>query len=620
MLNVTSGNGTLSVLYFGYGIKDVSVSVIYDGGHYNRLVKSSGEWTTEKTADGYYLARSGAFGLKFREIDGGFTVKASYTAGEKIAHAILFRAFSGLTDEITEAVVNGFSESNGNRFNEMQAAPHLNRLVRNQSVVSSDSVAAKFSGGKVAAIGAATFEKYFTEIELNSDGEVAVGQRLDFKSIETGETIESDEIAFVPGAGFGDALERYARVTAMFNPREIKPAPVGWCSWYYYGPNISADIIRENMRALKTAKVPVNLIQIDDGWAKTCGDWEPNERFGDMKALADEIRAAGYTPGIWIAPFAADENSEVYRDHPEWFVKNLDDDGIFGYPSMDFSHPGAAEHLKKIFSTISREWGYRYIKIDLVLHAISAGRHFDRSFNAIRNYRRALRIINEAVTPDTYLISCTAPIGASTGLVDGARTSSDIFEDRESVRKISLQNFRRYYYGGRAFNVDFDCFLARTAKNEDEQCFRLCTRADDEIKTHAATVAASGGAIVFSDKIKLLDEKQIALYKTIINIKAADPKPLDFDTADLISAVDGGKADGVRTIYFFNFGEKTAAKSMTLPKKSRVYAVWKNADLGETDVIRAVMPAFSSEVFFVGDEKSVAAKAKELEFVHKIVF
>ena len=117
-----------------------------------------------------------------------------------------------------------------------------------------------------------------------------------------------------------------------------------------------------------------------------------------------------------------------------------------------------------------------YIKIDLVLHAISAGRHFDRSFNAIRNYRRALRIINEAVTSDTYLISCTAPIGASTGLVDGARTSSDIFEDRESVRKISLQNFRRYYYGGRAFNVDFDCFLARTAKNETNSA-SACVRA-----------------------------------------------------------------------------------------------------------------------------------------------
>ena len=72
----------------------------------------------------------------------------------------------------------------------------------------------------------------------------------------------------------------------------------------------------------------------------------------------------------------------------------------------------------------------------------------------------------------------------------------------------------------------------------------------------------------------------------------------------------------MRTIYFFNFGEKTAAKSITLPKKSRVYAVWKNADLGETDVIRAILPAFTSEVFLVGDEKSVKAKAKELEFVY----
>lgn len=612
MLKVTSHEGTANVLYRNYEIKDVSVSVIYDGGHYNRLVKSSGKWAVEKTDNGY-LAKSGAFGLKFREISGGFTVKASFTADEKIAHAILFRAISGLTCNITDAVTNGFSESNGNRFNEMQAAPRLNRLAVNQSAISSDSVAVKFENGEVAAIGAATFDRYFTEIELNSDGEIAVQHQLDFKSIGAGETIESDEIVFVPGADFGDALENYASITAAFNPRAKKPAPVGWCSWYYYGPDISADIIRENMYALKGAGVPVNLIQIDDGWQKDRGDWEPNEKFGDMKKLAYEIRAAGYTPGIWIAPFAANETSEVYRSHPEWFVKKLDDDGIFGYPSMDFSHPGAAEHIKKVFTTISREWGFRYIKIDLVLHAISAGRHFDRAFNAIKNYRRALEIINEAVTPDTYLISCTAPIGASTGLVDGTRTSSDIFENWESVRKISLQNFRRYYYGNRAFNVDFDCFLARIAKNEDKQCFRLCSRTDDEIKTHAATVAASGGAIMFSDKVSLLDEKQIALYKTLVKLKAENPKPLDFDTADLVSVVDGGKTDGVRAVFFFNFGEKAVEKSLTLTEKSHIYAVWNDRYDGETDEIRITLQPHSSEVFFAGDEKSVKAKVNSLK-------
>ena len=612
MLKVASREGAANVLYRNYEIKDVSVSVIYDGGHCNRLVKSSGKWEVGKTENGY-LAKSGAFTLAFREISGGFSVKASFTADEKIDRAILFRALTGITGKITDVVTNDFSESNGNRFNEMQAAPRLNRLACNQSVISSDSIAVRFEGGEVAAIGAATFDEYFNEIELNSDGEVAVRHQLDFKSIEACETIWSDEIVFVPGADFGDALENYARVTAEFNPREKKTVPVGWCSWYYYGSNISADVIRENMYALKAAGVPVDIIQIDAGWQKDCGDWEPNEKFGDMKRLADEIRAEGYTPGIWIAPFAANETSEVYGSHPEWFVKNLDDDGIFGYPSMDFSHPGAAERLKKVFATISREWGFRYIKIDLVLHAISAGRHFDRSFSAIKNYRRALKIINEAVTPDTYLISCTAPIGASAGLVDGVRTSSDIFEDWESVRKISLQNFRRYYYGGRAFNVDFDCFLARTAKNEDEQCFRLCSRTDDEIKTHAAIVAASGGAIMFSDKISLLDEKQIALYKTIIKLKATNPEPLDFDTADLTSVVDGGETDGVRTVFFFNFGEKVVEKALALAEKSHVYAVWKDRYDGETDEIRVKLQPHSSEVFFSGSEKSVKAKVNLLK-------
>ena len=230
MLKVTSHEGTANVLYRNYEIKDVSVSVIYDGGHYNRLVKPSGKWTVEKTDNGY-LAKSGAFTLAFREIDGGFTVKSTFTADEKIDHAILFRAISGLTGKITDAVTNGFSESNGNRFNEMQAAPRLNRLACNQSAISSDSVAVKFENGEIAAIGAATFDRYFTEIELNSDGEIAVQHQLDFKSIGAGGTIESDEIVFVPGADFGDALENYARVTAGFNPREKKPAPVGWCSW-----------------------------------------------------------------------------------------------------------------------------------------------------------------------------------------------------------------------------------------------------------------------------------------------------------------------------------------------------------------------------------------------------
>jgi hypothetical protein len=41
-----------------------------------------------------------------------------------------------------------------------------------------------------------------------------------------------------------------------------------------------------------------------------------------MKWLADEIRNAGFVPGIWVAPFAANENSQLAREHPEFLLRN----------------------------------------------------------------------------------------------------------------------------------------------------------------------------------------------------------------------------------------------------------------------------------------------------------
>lgn len=612
MLSITAYNGVLNVLYRDYEIKDVVVSVVRDGGHYNRIEEKSGKWTVAASRDGF-VATSGNFAVRFREIKDGFSFVSSYVCPEKIKHAICFRPLFGLTRRITDAVTNGFSESNGNRFNEMQANPRLNRLAGNQTVVSSDSAAVVFGDGTAAAIGAVTFDNYFTEIELCSDGEITVRHELDFRPVATGEKITSDEVAFVAGTSMGDALERYAETTARFNPRPLPPAPTGWCSWYYYGPAISADVIRENMYALKKADVPAGIIQIDDGWQKAQGDWTPNERFPDMKGLADEIKAAGFVPGIWIAPFAASEKSDLFRLHSDWFVKNPDDDGLFGYPSVDFTVPEAAEYLKEIFTRISREWGFRYIKIDLVLHAISAGRHRDAHFNAIKNYRRALAIINEAVTPDTYLISCTAPIGASTGLVDGTRTSSDIFDNWESVRKIALQNLRRYYYDKRSLNVDSDCFLSRTSANEDELCFRPCSRTRDEIRTHAALIAASGGTIMFSDKVSLLGDEQIALYKTLLALRGDKTRPADFDVCDAPSVVVGTEKEGVTKYYAFNFGENVRRQVIPLARESEVYALWREERIGKTSEIVVTLPPHSSEIFFTGDAESVAAATARIK-------
>ena len=62
----------------------------------------------------------------------------------------------------------------------------------------------------------------------------------------------------------------------MENKVQIKPnIPLGWCSWYHYYTHINPENLLSNIRKLHEIKdnVPLNLIQIDDGFEKGIGDW-----------------------------------------------------------------------------------------------------------------------------------------------------------------------------------------------------------------------------------------------------------------------------------------------------------------------------------------------------------
>ena len=77
---------------------------------------------------------------------------------------------------------------------------------------------------------------------------------------------------------------------------------------------------REHLRAFG-----LEYIQIDEGYQRSHGDWEGNERFPHgMKWLAERIKAYGFKPGLWIAPYVISERSDVFRQHPDWLVHRRD--------------------------------------------------------------------------------------------------------------------------------------------------------------------------------------------------------------------------------------------------------------------------------------------------------
>ena len=94
-----------------------------------------------------------------------------------------------------------------------------------------------------------------------------------------------------------------------------------------------------------------------------------------MKVFAEEIEAKGMIPGIWIAPFLATRGSAVFRERPDWILRdgrgapvpagfNPGWDGVFY--CLDISLPEVEDYLDGIFARFTEDWGYRYLKLDFL--------------------------------------------------------------------------------------------------------------------------------------------------------------------------------------------------------------------------------------------------------------
>jgi alpha-galactosidase len=84
--------------------------------------------------------------------------------------------------------------------------------------------------------------------------------------------------------------------------------PMGWNSWNHFENKISDADIRATADALVATGLRDSgyvYVNIDDGWQgkrTESGALPPNERFPDMKALADYVHARGLKLGIYSSP------------------------------------------------------------------------------------------------------------------------------------------------------------------------------------------------------------------------------------------------------------------------------------------------------------------------------
>jgi len=219
-------------------------------------------------------------------------------------------------------------------------------------------------------------------------------------------------------------------LAARFGRAQKNGAPRVWCSWYSLYTMIDQTVLSHVFQQLND--LPFDVFQIDDGWQKNIGDWTPNDKFSNgMKALADEIHATGRRAGLWLAPLIATASSNLFRAHPDWFLK--DGRGKFisaGFNwgedlyALDSSRADVQTWLADLMRQV-RAWGFDYLKLDFLYAGALPGA---RAQNIPRedSYRQTMRLLREAMGADAFFLACGAPILPSLGLCDALRVGPDV--------------------------------------------------------------------------------------------------------------------------------------------------------------------------------------------------
>jgi hypothetical protein len=363
--------------------------------------------------------------------------------------------------------------------------------------------------------------------------------------VPAGATAEGEAL----GIGFFDdalaGLEDYAGACAKAHQVKL-PAhvPSGYCTWYHAGPSSQKQLAElASFAAEKLKRFGFDFVQIDDGWqigGRDFTTFNPKGPYGDgMKPTADRIRKLGLTAGIWFIPFGWDPKCPALAAHHDWFIKRPDGsiyEVFWAGSCLDATNPQTREFVRKVVAQMTRDWGYKYIKIDglwsgmavKILYPSPAYRPdeigtavlHDPSKTQVEAYRDGLRLVREAAGPDVFILGCNIAqnartLGGSIGLVDGMRIGHDIGASWGAIHGGALPVSHFYFFHKRVWFNDPDCLMIRSPLTLDQA------------RLWGSLIALSGQMNVVSEWLPGLPPERLDVVKRTMPNHQGLGRPLD---------------------------------------------------------------------------------------------
>ncbi|MDK9771539.1 glycoside hydrolase family 36 protein [Vibrio sp. B181a] len=320
-------------------------------------------------------------------------------------------------------------------------------------------------------------------------------------------TLES--VAILRGQSLSELYQQYSEMLAEHHPVRngvTQDAPIGWCSWYAYYADVTEDNVLENVECMQDNLAELEWVLLDDGYQAFMGDWlTPSDKFsGGVKELIHNIRAKGKKPAIWMAPFIAQPESEIFKKHPDWFVRHDDgsllkaEDVTYGgwrctpWYILDTSNPEVQDHLTHVVSVMRQEWGVELFKLDANYWGTLKGKRSQSGVTGVEAYRMGMEAIAKGAE-DAWLLGCNAPMWPSLGLVDAMRVSDDVERHSHRFEQIAKETFFRSWQHRKLWQIDPDCATFTSLPNQ--------AASREDYQFHRNVLLACGGLLLSGDPL-----------------------------------------------------------------------------------------------------------------------
>ena len=341
----------------------------------------------------------------------------------------------------------------------------------------------------------------------------------DFNGYKVGANTELTVADYYLSDSVSEGMEYFNAVFPLKNTPKI----FGYSSWYNYYQRINEEILLRDLDALDKQ---FTLFQIDDGYETKVGDWlsvDENKFPHGLKPIVEATHKKGFKAGIWLAPFVAEEKSELFKTRKDLFKR--DANGEFkrcgsnwgGFYALDLENPNAREYIKNCLHHYA-DMGFDFFKLDF-LYAVNLV--VDEGTSRSMAAEKAYAFLRECLG-DKIILGCGATVFNCIDKFDYLRVGPDvslIFDDvfymrhmhRERIStKVTLQNtVYRSFFNDRLFGNDPDVFLLR------DNNIKLSVK---QRKALLTLNALFGSVLLTSDNVGKYDDKKRKLLSDALTL------------------------------------------------------------------------------------------------------